>query len=133
MNHRRDTRKKANQQFSVAKDVPKVQVWRFRGVECYFWFDDNGDLCAKAPAKARRHIEAFVQRYRSLLNNDEVVEFIEKLEPVGHEHLSIKKFAVLDLVVEAEMRGETPVEEIALTPEKIESRLKLHQGLLEID
>jgi hypothetical protein len=124
---------KPKHQPPVAEEVPKVLACRLGGVELNCWFDDNGDLCAVGPPEAQAKIDAFVSLYRPLLNNKEAVEFIDKLEPVGRQHRPMKQFAVLDLVIDAQMRSGNPGQEIALTPEQIERRVKLHQELPEID
>jgi hypothetical protein len=133
MSHGQSKSNKPKQQPTVAEEVPKVLRCRLGGVELNCWFDDNGDLCEVGPPEAQAKIDAFVSLYRPLLNNKEVVECIDKLEPIGREHRSIKQFAVLDLVIDAQMRSGNPREEIALTPEQIERRVRLLQELPEID
>jgi hypothetical protein len=97
----RNTGKKASQQPSVSEDLPKMLACRLNGVDLNYWFEASGDLCVVGPPEAQETIDAFVYKYRPLLNGNEVDEFIDKLELLGREHRPIKKFAILDLVMDA--------------------------------
>jgi hypothetical protein len=93
------------------------------GVECYLWFDEDGELHGKGPKEARGGLEWLLDRYTPLLKKKAVVDAVSGLEPVGQEHLPIKKFAVLALMLEADDAGERP-EDIVLVKELIEGRIK---------
>jgi hypothetical protein len=115
--------KKQRQQESREVGAFKALVCNLGGVECHFWFDEHGELCGKGPEEASAIIEAFLYCYGPLLREKAVTDCISRLEPVGPEYLPIKKFAVLDLVLEAEAQGKRG-EDIVLPKELIEQRVK---------
>jgi hypothetical protein len=98
------------------------------GLECRLWFDEDGELHGKGPKEARAGLETLLYRYTPLMKKREVIEAVSGLEPVGQEHLPIKKFAVLALMLEADDAGERP-EDIVLVKELIESRIRKIQEL----
>lgn len=112
---------------------PSRKAWVLggaNGLEFYFWFDDNGHLCANGPDEARADIEDFLDRYRVLLNDDRLAEFLDKVKPLGPGYLSIKKVAVFCLMNEAAgLLPEEQAEMLPLTPDEIESRVKMLREL----
>jgi hypothetical protein len=112
-----------NRRNSSRPASPNVLVCGISGVECYLWFDEDGELRGKGPKEARAGLETLLYRYTSLLKKTEIIEAVSPLDQVGQEYLPIKMFAVLALMLEAEERGDSP-EDIALEKELVESRIK---------
>jgi hypothetical protein len=115
--------KKKRGRDSSKTNVLKVIGCEIDGVECHLWFDEDGELHGKGPKEARGGLESLLYRYTPLLKKKEVVEAVSELEPVGQEHLPIRKLAVLALMLEADDAGERP-EDIGLAKDLIESRIK---------
>jgi hypothetical protein len=67
----------------------------------------------------------------SPIDKKEVIEALSGPEPVGQEHLPIKKFAVLDLMLEAEAQGKR-AEDIVLAKELIEQKVKKLRDLPDL-
>ena len=110
---------------------PNVLVCGIGGVDCYLWFDEDGELHGRGPKEARGGLETLLYRYTPLLKKTEVIEAVSGLEPVGQGYLPIKKFAVLALMLEAEARGER-WEDVVLEKELIEQRVKKIQELPDL-
>jgi hypothetical protein len=130
----KDGRSKSNkpkQQPTVPKVQSEILACYLGGEQLSLWFDKDGDLCVEGPPEAQAKIEAFVSLYRAVLNGND--ELLENLEPLGDKHRSMKKFAVLDLVVDVQVSRENPGEEIEVTPEQIEKRVRVHQKLFQKD
>jgi hypothetical protein len=122
---------KPKQQPAAAKGQSEILACYLGDEQLSLWFDKDGDLCVEGPPEAQAKIEAFVSLYRAVLNGND--ELLETLEPLGDEHRSMKKFAVLDLVVDVQVSRENPGEEIEVTPEQIEKRVRVHQKLFQKD
>jgi hypothetical protein len=75
--------------------------------------------------------EIIVVPLHSPIDKKEVIEAVSGLEPVGQEHLPIKKFAVLDLMLEAEAQGKR-AEDIVLAKELIEQKVKKLRDLPDL-
>jgi hypothetical protein len=120
--------RKPRQQDSRGAAAPNAIVCDIGGVECQLWFDEDGELHGRGPKEARAGLESLLYRYTPLLRKKEVIEAVSGLEPVGQEHLPIKKFAVLALMLEADEQGKRP-EDIVLAKELIEGQIKKIQEL----
>ena len=92
------------------------------GVDCHFWFDDDGDLCLAGPEEGRAIGQALLDRYGPLMKTKKVADCVSGLEPVGPKWLSLKKCAVLSLMLDAEARGDR-AEDVVLTKALTESRI----------
>jgi len=119
MSRKRDT-KRQRQQESLNDDVRAV-VCPLGGVDCYLWFDEDGELHGKGPKEARRKLESFLYRYTPLMKSKKVICCIVELEPIV-EDLWTKKVAVLSLMLDAETRGDRP-EDVVLAKELVERRI----------
>ena len=121
MSRKRDT-KRQRQQESLNGDAVHVVVCPLGGVDCYLWFDEDGELHGKGPKEARRKLESLLYRYTPIMKKKEAIEAVSDLKPIGPEHLWIKKFAVLSLMLDAEARGDRP-EDAVLAKKLVESRI----------
>jgi hypothetical protein len=121
MSRTRNVRKQRNRDSSTAY-IPKGMLYVIGGVDCHFWFDDDGDLCVAGPEEGRATGQALLDRYGPLMKTKKVADCVSGLEPVGRKWLSIKKCAVLSLMLEAEARGDR-AEDVVLAKALIESRI----------
>jgi hypothetical protein len=117
----KDGKKRARN--SPKSKSPNVLVCDIDGARCHPWFDEAGELHGRGPKEARSGLESLLYRYTPLLKKAELIEAVSGLEPVGQEYLAIKKFAVLDLMLDAEEQGDR-LEDVVLAKELIESRIK---------
>jgi aspartyl aminopeptidase len=122
MKRKPNVRKQRNPDSSKA-DILQVIVCEIGGLECLLWFDEDGELHGIGSKEARAGLESLLDRYTPLMKKKDVIEAVSGLEPVGQEHLPIKKFAVLALMLEADEQGKRP-EDIVLAKELIEDRIK---------
>jgi hypothetical protein len=102
------------------------------GLECRLWFDEDGELHGRGPKEARCGLESLLYRYTPLMKKKEVIEAVSELEPVGEEHLWIKRFAVLAPMLDVEAEGNRP-EDMVLLKEQIEHSVKKLQELPNFD
>jgi hypothetical protein len=72
--------------------------WGRDGVMWELWIDENGDLQVDAPLSEEDKVEEFIGWYRPLLKDEELIEFIDEIEPIGSEYRSIKLLAVLTIM-----------------------------------
>jgi hypothetical protein len=119
MSRKRDTKRQRQQESS--KDDVRAVVCALGGVDCYLWFDEDGELHGKGPKEARRKLESFLYRYTPLMKSKKVICCIVELEPIV-EDLWTKKVAVLSLMLDAETRGDRP-EDAVLAKELVERRI----------
>ena len=61
-----------------------------------------------ARRKRGAKLESLLYRYTPLMKKTEAIEAVSDLKPIGPEHLWIKKFAVLSLMLDAAARGDRP-------------------------
>jgi hypothetical protein len=119
---RRPVTKKQRQQESLNVYAVNAIVCSLDGVECYLWFDEDGELHGMGPKEARAKLETLLYRYTPLMKRTEAIEAVSDLEPIGPEHLWIKKVAVLSLMLDAAARGDRP-ENAVLAKKLVESRI----------
>jgi hypothetical protein len=86
--------------------------FQVNGVECYFWFDDSGDLCGKGPPKVQGTIDAVVNQYRPLFHSEEFDEVIDQAEPIGLEYRPLKKLFALEEFVRIAHQTKNPEEKL---------------------
>jgi hypothetical protein len=120
--NRKGTTKRRRHQEPLNGDAVHVVVCPLGGVDCYLWFDEDGELHGKGPKEARRKLESLLYRYTPLMKKKEAIEAVSDLTRIGPEHLWITQCAVRSLMLEAEARGDRP-EDAALAQELIESRI----------
>jgi hypothetical protein len=127
MSIRRKNGKKGDRKRRRGKTIRGIAC-SINGLQCQLWFDEDGELHGSGPKEARAELESLLYRYTPLLKKNEVIEAVSELEPIGEEYLSIKKFAALVLMLEAEERGNRP-EDMVLVKEEIGQRVKRLQRL----
>jgi hypothetical protein len=118
---RRRTTKKRRQQ-ELLDDTDRAIVCSLRGVDCYLWFDEDGELHGAGPKEVRRGLESFLYRYTPLMKSTKVIDCVSELEPIEPEDLWTAKVAVLSLMVDAQARGDRP-EDAVLAKELVERRI----------
>ena len=118
---RRRTTKNQRQQ-KLLDDTVTAIVCKLRGVDCYLWFAEGGELRGAGPKEARRRLESFLYRYTPLMKSTKVINCVSELEPIEPEDLWTAKVAVLSLMVDAQARGDRP-EDAVLAKELVERRI----------
>ena len=78
---RRRTTKKQLHPKSLDACVRAV-VYPLGGVDCYLWFDEDGELHGTGPKEARRNLESFLLRYTPLMKSKKVIDCVSEHEPI---------------------------------------------------
>jgi len=47
-----------------------------------------------------RRVDVYIEQFSPIANDSEVLAFVDRIEPLGAENLSIKRHAILELLVE---------------------------------
>ena len=97
----------------------KAVAYPLGGVDCYLWFDEDGELHGTGPKEARRNLESFLLRYTPLMKSKKVIDCIAEHKPMKSRDLWIQRFAVLALMLEVEARGDRP-EDAVLAKKMVE-------------
>jgi len=80
--------------------IAEVVPFRLGGETCFRWFDSDGNLCAIGPPRVMRRVDVYIEQFSPIANDSEVLAFVDRIEPLGAENLSIKRHAILELLVE---------------------------------
>jgi hypothetical protein len=92
------------------------------GVDCYLWFDEDGELHGTGPKEARRNLESLLYRYTPLMKSKKVIDCVSELGPLEPGDPWTKKVAVFSLMLDAQARGDRP-EDAVLAKELVERRI----------
>lgn len=105
----------------IPPDLDIVE-FKFRGMTCYRWFDEEGVLCAASPPEGTKAIRTYLDECSALISDPEIVEFAKRIEPLAPKDLPIKLHAIMDLVF-GEAHGHGDDAKIELSSNQVEARV----------